>query len=166
MRNTALGNTLSNSLGPARLSLLAFLAVGSLSPSTASSQPARIERIFDIAIAGDAVVAGDQLYFIGNDGGGPELWVTDGTSVRTKMVRDIWQLGLVTPGRGPGSFPGPYWLTTAGDRVMTDGSIAGTVEFEEPAISAFGLSPLGCLGNALILASRDALFKLEIPIRR
>jgi ELWxxDGT repeat protein len=89
------------------------------------------------SFAGDFILLDDRLFFTANNGvNGEELWVTDGTSVGTKLVRDI------TPGSGE-RFPFSSYIKnstvlnnklyfSADDRVngqelwVSDGTAAGT----------------------------------------
>ncbi len=101
--------------------------------------------------------------FSANDGiNGQELWVTDGTTAGTTLLKDI------NPGVGSSS---PSGFTAFGGKVVfqattalggnelwiTDGTAAGTVLLKDIAVGATGSNPVGfqVLGNKLVFAADD-----------
>jgi ELWxxDGT repeat protein len=120
-------------------------------------------------------VAGQYAYFVGGDGtseGYGELWVTDGTTGGTRLLKNLvtfgssWPRSLVAVGNTL------YFLATEsfhGEELWrTDGTTAGTVVasdvFGGPASSS--IHGMVAVGNTLFLAGDDGvhgheLFKLD-----
>ena len=115
-------------LGPSAPGIAA-VAVPSLAPT---STPDMVTDINGLTRNGvrpeEGAVMGGELYFVGKDASGWELWKTDGTAAGSSMVRNI----LV------GGSSNPSLLTTVGDLLyfvaentddedlwVTDGTTAG-----------------------------------------
>ena len=117
----------------------------------------------------ELTAAGNRLFFVGDDSHGAELWMSDGTSAGTGLVRDI------NPSAGagaPGPRRGPTQLTPVGDgRVYfaandgssgyelwhSDGTSAGTVRVLDLNTGAASSHPLDLTpyGNLLYFTASD-----------
>ena len=113
-------------------------------------------------------VSNDRLYFTANDGvNGEELWVSDGTTGGTTLVKDI-NPGSNADGIGYSSFP--YDLTAFGDRLyfaaedgengkelwVSDGTTGGTTLVKDinPEVNDFGEAYGSFPGNLTVLNDR------------
>ncbi|MFN9622895.1 MAG: ELWxxDGT repeat protein, partial [Cyanobacteriota bacterium] len=118
----------------------------------------------------ELTAAGNRLFFVGDDSHGAELWMSDGTSAGTGLVRDI------NPSAGagaPGPRRGPTQLTPVGDdRVYfaandgssgyelwrSDGTSAGTVRVLDINTGSASSHPLDLTpyGNLLYFTASDS----------
>lgn len=114
-------------------------------------------------------VMNGKLYFTAFDGNGTELWVTDGTTANTVMVKDI------NPGSGTSS---PSRLTAIGNTLYfrandgtngaelwkSDGTAAGTVIVKNIAAGNTASNPdqFVVIGSTLYFQANDAVAGVEL----
>ncbi|MEM7309448.1 MAG: hypothetical protein AAF682_22385 [Planctomycetota bacterium] len=114
---------------------------------------------------GEAIAFGDRLLFGGDDGGGVDLWITDGTAAGTEQVTDIFPDG--------DSFPRELTPLGGGDEIVfgardadgfglwkTDGTGAGTVKLSPAGESHFYTDLVAYGGEVYFLESAGFPFNV------
>jgi ELWxxDGT repeat protein len=124
-----------------------------------NSDQARAERV---------VVLGNSLLLAATGAEGKELWVSDGTTVGTQLLKDLFPGTASSWGANSGE---PLHLTVAGSRAfftaytaatgrelwVTDGTPAGTVLVEDLLPGVFGGDPqqLTAVGDEVFFLARE-----------
>lgn len=131
------------------------------------------EGTIEVAVWADfrsPAVAGNRVFFKGRSfEAGDELWVTDGSTGGTRLVKDIW------PGLSSGN---PESITPVGDRVffvaddgsgrqlwVSDGTAVGTKvtrSWDHPEVGWGGPSHLTSMGSWLLFVVDDGIHGSEL----
>lgn len=122
------------------------------------------------ALFSGTVEVNEVAYFVGQDAGsGSELWITDGTSLGTRLVKDIF------PGASSAS---PQSLTRVDDRLffsaientggrelwVSDGTAGGTVRVKDirAGLQDAAISGLRALDGVALFFANDGISGLEL----
>lgn len=138
-----------------------LIGFGILIPTLAAGQPASL--VLDINSTGrgpgsedrifyDLRKAGDRLYFGGGGSTGQELWVSDGTSAGTEVVRDLCPGSCFTAPKLLGALGKLMIWTDRSGIWRSDGTRPGTFRLTEPHLNPApqdenGSSPHAFLGR-------------------
>ncbi|MEA2733766.1 MAG: hypothetical protein QOE14_217, partial [Humisphaera sp.] len=115
------------------------------------------------------VVAGGRMFFRGSDGGGDELWSSDGTAAGTARIKDIRPGGAGSDIRGLMSINGRVYFRaddgSSGQELWTsDGTAAGTQRVKDinPGVADSGPSFLTNVNGTLYFAATDGASGFEL----
>jgi ELWxxDGT repeat protein len=147
--------------------------VNNIQPGPLWKTDGTTEGTTEVAVWADfrsPVVVGNRVFFKGRSfEAGNELWVTDGSTGGTRLVKDIW------PGLSSGN---PESITRVGDRVffvaddgsgrqlwVSDGTAAGTKvtrNLDHPEVGWGGPSHLTSMGSWLLFVVDDGIHGGEL----